>query len=85
MRILPLGIARCEPSRGCPQADRCARAFADDVDDRYDVIDASGCMDRSGCALFIDRRGVGLLQRQPVVVSLPTKPATWLGALQAAA
>lgn len=63
---LPLDIARCQPL-ACNQADRCARAndwpAGDDIE--LTVIDASVCLKTdsgSWCPMFIDRRGVALLE-----------------------
>lgn len=63
---LQLDRARCEPTH-CRQADRCARATdwptGDDID--LTVVDASVCLttDRgSWCPMFIDRRGLALLE-----------------------
>lgn len=63
---LSQATARCEP-RGCKQADRCARATdwptGDDID--LQVVDASVCLTTargSWCPMFIDQRGVALLE-----------------------
>jgi hypothetical protein len=63
---LPTSCARCEPI-GCRQADRCARATdwptGDDIE--LQIVDASVCLttDRGvWCPMFIDRRGLALLE-----------------------
>lgn len=66
MNLLPNNMARCEPT-GCKQSTGCARAqdwpTGDDIE--LSVVDASVCLttDRdSWCPMFIDRRGVALLE-----------------------
>lgn len=63
---LPLDLARCQPT-GCRQAAQCARANDWPTGDEIEltVIDASVCLttDRgSWCPMFIDLRGVALLE-----------------------
>lgn len=71
---LPIWIDRCEPSRPCPQVAQCARAVADGEFRRR--VDASGCIGPDGCGLFIDRRGVLLLQiERPARRARPDFPA----------
>lgn len=67
MSGLPVDRARCEPL-GCRQADRCARAndwpTGDDVE--LQVVDASVSITgrQSWCPMFIDKRGVALLEQK---------------------
>ena len=64
---LPLAMARCEPSRPCPQRASCARA--NDPLEGAQVIDASKAVRVSAsacsaawCSLFVDVRGIALLE-----------------------
>lgn len=60
---LPLDIARCSPSRRCPQLSACARACDwPEGDQEPDVIDASITFGQRGswCPMFIDVRGIDL-------------------------
>lgn len=66
MTHLPTDMARCKPI-GCKQVADCARAqdwpTGDDVE--LSVVDASVCLTTergSWCPMFIDRRGVALLE-----------------------
>jgi hypothetical protein len=58
---LPLGYARCIPSQPCPQRQQCARAN-DWPWDEVEEVDASLCLRNGWCPMFIDRRGVRLLE-----------------------
>ena len=63
---LPLDIARCAPSLGCPQLANCARAldWHGDALLLAPVIDASIALAGTpgGCQLFIDARGRALME-----------------------
>ena len=65
-RYLPLDVARCAPSLGCPQMATCARALDWHGDAMFlaPVIDASIALSGSpgGCSLFLDARGRGLME-----------------------
>lgn len=60
--VLPIDVARCDPSCPCPQASRCMRYLDDAVDDEVSHVDASLTRDPHGCALFLDVRGAALLE-----------------------
>lgn len=64
IRILPLDVARCDPSCPCPQKGRCLRFLDESFDPRLSYVDASTTRDPSGCALFLDTRGAALLVAQ---------------------
>lgn len=59
---LPIGFARCSPTRRCGQDCQCARRHVSDELTR--VIDGSVLLGRSvtWCPLFIDARAVHLLE-----------------------
>lgn len=58
---LPLDVSRCAPSLECPQRCNCARAN-DWPDALVPVVDASVSLIAGWCPMFIDKRGVELLQ-----------------------
>jgi hypothetical protein len=60
---LPLDVARCSPTRACPQRGICARACDWPADiEHLPVIDASITFGQRGswCPMFIDVRGIDL-------------------------
>lgn len=59
---LPIAYARCDTLARCPQSSRCARYLAIDDDLDAEVIDP-GTPPKCGCSLFIDQRGIALLQQ----------------------
>lgn len=73
---LPVWIARCEPSRKCEQASHCARNLADGF---HGEVDASGCIGANGCGLFLDQRGLALIQETVQRAAIPkvTAQAQW--------
>lgn len=60
---LPLDVARCSPTRACPQRGICARACDwPQGEPELTVIDATVTFGRRGswCPMFIDTRGIDL-------------------------
>lgn len=68
---LPLDIARCVPSRECPQRCSCARANDWPDSDRLVMVDGSVAAHTEGnwCPMFIDARGVNLLTTDDIRVA----------------
>lgn len=72
MNALPIFIARCDPSKRCPQACRCLRFLDDSCDPSVRFVDASLTLQPTGCELFIDVRGAQLAaQFKPEVRPCP--------------